>query len=191
MRTLRLRRYAWVLWRESDVGIWGVNGTGTPGPSGMGSTKELEDGIHDEHPPARDQMRQVILQALDVFARLLLKALHPGDLRDQHVIGLIDRLSGYVGRPRETPIRHRIQRPADDVAIRCHQTLEVLGELRRAQLKPHEKGRVRTHPRSVVNAALIELLHFPIYPAIGLLSAKDMVLVKRLSESKRDSSSSW
>src|SRR5881227_3344724 len=53
-----------------------------------------KDGTHDEHPPVRDEMRQVVRQALDVFARLLLKALHSDDLRDQHVIGLTDRLSG-------------------------------------------------------------------------------------------------
>ena len=56
-------------------------------------------------------MPQVVGQALDVFARLLLEAVHFDDLRDQHVIGLTDRLSGHVGRPRETPIRHRVQRP--------------------------------------------------------------------------------
>ena len=43
-------------------------------------------GTHDEHPPARDEMRQVVRQPLDVFGRLLLKALHSDDLRDQHVI---------------------------------------------------------------------------------------------------------
>jgi hypothetical protein len=58
--------------------------------------------MHDEHPPARDEMRQVVLQALDVFARLLLEVVHFDDLRDQDVIGLADRLSGDVGRPRET-----------------------------------------------------------------------------------------
>jgi hypothetical protein len=35
-------------------------------------------------------MRQIVRQALDVFASLLLKALHSVDLRDQHVIGLVD-----------------------------------------------------------------------------------------------------
>ena len=45
-------------------------------------------------------MRQVVRQALDVFARLLLEALHFDDLRDQHVIGLTDRLSGHVRRAR-------------------------------------------------------------------------------------------
>src|SRR5437867_8447606 len=29
-----------------------------------------EDGTHDEHPSARDEVRQVVRQALDVFARL-------------------------------------------------------------------------------------------------------------------------
>src|SRR6266550_6117285 len=110
-----------------------------------------KDGTHDEHPPARDEMCQVIRQALDVFARLLLPVLHCDDLSDQHVIGLTDRLSGHVRRPRKTPIRHRVQRPADDVAILRHQTLKVLGQLRGAQLKPHEKGRGRTHPRSVMD----------------------------------------
>src|SRR6185503_15825003 len=56
-----------------------------------------KDGTHDEHPPARDEMRQVVRQALDVFARLLLEALHLDDLGDEHVIGLTDGLSGHVG----------------------------------------------------------------------------------------------
>src|SRR5207302_6574957 len=43
-----------------------------------------KDGTHDEHPPARDEVRQVVSQALDVFAPLLLPALHLDDLRDQH-----------------------------------------------------------------------------------------------------------
>src|SRR4051812_26131348 len=30
-----------------------------------------KDGTHHEHPPARDEMRQVVRQALDVFAPLL------------------------------------------------------------------------------------------------------------------------
>src|SRR5215217_7656467 len=105
----------------------------------------------DEHPPARDEMSQVIRQALDVFARLLLEALHFEDLGDQHVIGLADGLSGYVRRPHKPPIRNRVQRPADDVAVLRHQTLKVLGQFRRTQLKPHEKGRRRTHPRSVMD----------------------------------------
>ena len=41
-------------------------------------------------------MRQVVRQPLDVFARLLLEALHFDDLGDQHVIGLTDGLSGHV-----------------------------------------------------------------------------------------------
>jgi hypothetical protein len=41
-----------------------------------------KDGTHDEHPPARDEMLQVVRQALDVFAGLLLEALHTDDLRD-------------------------------------------------------------------------------------------------------------
>src|SRR6185436_13238364 len=95
-----------------------------------------KDGTHDEHPPARDEMRQVVRQALDVFARLLLEALHFDDLGDQHIIGLTDGLSGQVRRPRKPPIRDRVQRLADDVAILRHQTLKVLGQLRRTQLKP-------------------------------------------------------
>jgi hypothetical protein len=94
-----------------------------------------EDGTHDEHPSARDEMLQVIRQALDVFARLLLKAIHLDDLRDQHVIGLTDRLSGYVRRSCKTPVRHCVQRPADDAPIPRHQTFKVLCEFRRAQLK--------------------------------------------------------
>jgi hypothetical protein len=43
-------------------------------------------------------MLQVVRQALDVFARLLLEAIHFNDLRDQHVVGLTDRLSGHVRR---------------------------------------------------------------------------------------------
>src|SRR5207248_4771114 len=100
-----------------------------------------KDGTHDEHPPARDEMCQVVRQALDVFAPLLLPALHLDDLRDQHVIGSTDRLSGHVRRPRQTPVGHRVQRPADNVPILRHQTLKVFGQLRGAQLKPHEKGR--------------------------------------------------
>jgi hypothetical protein len=79
----------------------------------------------------------------------LLEALHFNDLGDQHVIGLTDGLSGHVRRPRKPPIRDRVQRPADDVAVLRHQTLKVLGQLRRTQLKSHEKGRRRTHPRGV------------------------------------------
>src|SRR5437764_1620128 len=111
-----------------------------------------KDGTHDEHPPARDEVRQVVRQALNVFAPLLLPALHLDDLRDQHVIGSTDRLSGHVRRPRQTPVRHRVQRPADDVPILRHQTLKVFGQLRGTQLKPHEKGRGRTHPRSVMHS---------------------------------------
>ena len=44
--------------------------------------------MHDEHPPARDEVRQVVLQALNVLARLLLEAVHFDDFRDQDVIGL-------------------------------------------------------------------------------------------------------
>src|SRR5918997_4871982 len=96
-------------------------------------------------------MLEIVRQALDVFARLLLEALHLDDLGDQHVIGLTDGLSGHVRRPRKTPIRDRVQRSEDDVAILRHQTLKVLGELRRTQLKPNEKGRRRTHTRGVVD----------------------------------------
>ena len=49
-------------------------------------------------------MLQVIGQALDVFARLLLKAVDFDNLRDQHVVGLTDRLSGHVRWPRKPPI---------------------------------------------------------------------------------------
>src|ERR1700754_1231514 len=96
-------------------------------------------------------MRQVVRQPFDVFARLLLEALHFDDVGHQHVIGLTDGLSGHVRRPREPPIRERVQRAADDVAILRHQTLKVLGQFGRAQLKPNEKGRRRAHPRSVVD----------------------------------------
>jgi hypothetical protein len=41
-------------------------------------------------------MIQVVRQALDVFARLLLEALHFDDLGEQHVVGLSGRLSGDV-----------------------------------------------------------------------------------------------
>src|SRR5436189_5125521 len=95
-------------------------------------------------------MRQVIRQALDVFACLLLPPLHLDDLCDQHVIGLPERLSGHIRWPREPPIRHRVQRPANEVAIRCHQTLKLLRQLRRAQLKPDEKGRRSTHAPTLV-----------------------------------------
>ena len=44
-----------------------------------------------------------------------------------NVVGLTDRLSGHVRRPRETPGRHRVQRLADDVPIFGHQTLKVFG----------------------------------------------------------------
>ena len=82
---------------------------------------------------------QIVREALDVLASLLLEALHLDDLRDEHVIGLADRLSGHVRRPREMPVRDRVQRPADDVPVLRHQTLEVVGQVPEAQLKPHEK----------------------------------------------------
>jgi hypothetical protein len=51
-------------------------------------------------------MRQVVRQPLDVFARLLLDALHVDDLRDQHVIrftdGLLGTSAGRVSRRSET-----------------------------------------------------------------------------------------
>src|SRR3954470_1693210 len=50
----------------------------------------------DEHPPTRDEMLQVLGQPLNVFARLLLEALHVDDLGQQHVIGLTDGLSRHV-----------------------------------------------------------------------------------------------
>src|SRR5947207_9873304 len=70
----------------------------------LGRPRISKDGTHDEHPPARDEMRQVVRQALDVVARLLLETLHLDDLGDQDVIGLTDRLSGHVRRPREAPV---------------------------------------------------------------------------------------
>ena len=96
-------------------------------------------------------MIQVIREALDVFAALLLEALDFDYLGDQHVIGLTDGLSRHVRRPRKPPIRDRVQRPADDVAILRHQALKVLGQVRRTQLKPNEKSRRRTDQRSVVD----------------------------------------
>jgi hypothetical protein len=57
-----------------------------------------------------------------------------------------------TSRPRKTPIGHRVQRRADDVPIPRHQTLEVLGQPRGAQLEPHEKGRGTAHPRSLTHA---------------------------------------
>src|SRR3954452_5536214 len=131
---------------------------GTPAarPSAGGRpsrSRSSKNGTHDEHPPARDEMLQVVRQPLDVFAPLLLEALQVDDLGHQHVIGLTDGLSGHVRRPRKPPPRDRVQRPADDVAILRHQTLEVLGQLRRAQLKPDEKGRRRTDTRIVVRTS--------------------------------------
>src|SRR5205085_5110897 len=41
-----------------------------------------KDGTHDQHPPARYEVRQVVRQALDVIARLLLETLHLDDLCD-------------------------------------------------------------------------------------------------------------
>jgi hypothetical protein len=110
---------------------------------------DSKNGTHDQHPPACDEMRQVVSQALDVLAPLLLEAIHLHDLRDQHVIGLTDRLAGHVRRPREAPIRHGIQRPADNVAILGHQALKVVSQVWRAQLKPHDQGRGRADPRSL------------------------------------------
>jgi hypothetical protein len=52
-------------------------------------------------------MVQVVRQALDVLARLLLEALN-------------------FEEPRKPPIRDGVERPADDVAILRHQTLKVL-----------------------------------------------------------------
>src|SRR5436190_5706524 len=82
-------------------------------------------GTHDEHAPAREEVLKVVRQALDEFARLLFPALHFDDLSDQHIIGCIDRLSRHVRRPHKTPVRHRVQRPAHDVAIPPHYTLKV------------------------------------------------------------------
>jgi hypothetical protein len=53
-------------------------------------------------------MLQVVRQALDVFARLLLEAFHFEDLGDQHVIGLTDGLSGHV--------RRRVSRQSETVS---------------------------------------------------------------------------
>jgi hypothetical protein len=36
-----------------------------------------KDGTHDEHPPARDEMLQIVRQVLHLFARLPLEALTP------------------------------------------------------------------------------------------------------------------
>src|SRR5918994_7529283 len=124
---------------------------GEPTRTPKGPCTDSKNGAQDEHPPVRDEMRQVVRQALDVFARLLLEAVHSEDLGDQHVVGFTDGLSGHVRRPHKPPIRDRVQRPADDVAIVRHQTLKVLGQLRRTQLKPHDEGRRRTHPRSVMD----------------------------------------
>ena len=60
------------------------------GPQCLRGPRISKDGTHDEHPPARHEMRQVVRQALDVLARLLLEALHFEDLGDQHVVGLTD-----------------------------------------------------------------------------------------------------
>ena len=46
-----------------------------------------KNAFEDEHPPTGDQMRQVILQALDPCLRLFLPTLDVVDLCDQHVIG--------------------------------------------------------------------------------------------------------
>jgi transposase len=46
-----------------------------------------KDAFENEHLPARNQVRQVILQALHPFLSLLLPALDVVDLCDQHVIG--------------------------------------------------------------------------------------------------------
>jgi len=118
---------------------------------GLHRRRISKDGTNDKHPPARDEVRQVVRQPLDVFARFLLEALHFGDLGDQHVVGLTDGLSGNVRRPGKPPVRDRVQRPADSLAILRHQTLKLLGQFRRTQLKPNQKGRRRTHPRSVVD----------------------------------------
>ena len=143
-RSRRSRSRSWA--RGSS---FGPAGRPPRGAVALHQPRISKDGTQDEHPPARDEMRQVVRQALDVFARLLLEAVHFEDLGHQHVIGLTDGLSGHVRRPRKPPLRDRVQRPADDVAILRHQTLKVLGQLRRTQLKPHEKGRRRAHSRSV------------------------------------------
>ena len=83
-----------------------------------------------EHPAVRDEMGQIVGEALHVFASLLFEAVDFDDLGDQDVIGLTDRLSGHVSRPRKPPLRHGVQRPADDVPIVGHQALKVVGQLR-------------------------------------------------------------
>src|SRR5436190_16378615 len=64
-----------------------------------------KDVPHDEHPPTRDQMPQVVRQVLDQLGRLFLPALDFDDFRDQDVIGSLDLLSGHVQRPRQAPLR--------------------------------------------------------------------------------------
>src|SRR2546429_660105 len=66
-----------------------------PGPDPLHRPRNSEHRTYDEHSAARDEMLQVVRQLLDPFAPLLLKALHFDDLRDQHVIGLTNRLSGH------------------------------------------------------------------------------------------------
>jgi hypothetical protein len=95
-------------------------------------------------------MRQVMRQALNVFAPLLLEALHSDDLGNRHVIGLTDGLSRHVRRSGKAPIPHVSSDPRRMSHPR-HQTLNILGQLRRAQLKPCERGRVRADPLSVVH----------------------------------------
>jgi hypothetical protein len=76
-----------------------------------GSARDISGGFQSTRrttsmPRARDEMLQVVGQAFDLFAALLLKAAHFDDLRNEHVIGLTDRLSGHVCRSRQMPIRH-------------------------------------------------------------------------------------
>ena len=109
-----------------------VSGLTVMAPPGFGGRMAAwsQDGTDDEHPSARNEMRQVVRQPLDVLGRLLLPALHLDDLRDKDVIGLTDRLSRHVGRPCQAPFRHRVQGSLDDLPILRHQTLEVCGQLR-------------------------------------------------------------
>src|SRR5438132_597017 len=92
-----------------------------------------KDRAHDEHPPARNEVRQVVRQALDVLARLLLPALHLDDLRDEHVVGLTDRLSGHVRRPHKTPVRHRVRRPARFALAQIRVAVPGIGQLAEEQ----------------------------------------------------------
>jgi hypothetical protein len=53
-----------------------------PSQARLQAASVSKDGAHDEHPPARDEMLQVVREALNVLAPLLLEALDFDDLRD-------------------------------------------------------------------------------------------------------------